>query len=408
MKLAFISDIHLGFAYGTEREQESFDNFKQAFELALKDNPDLILLGGDIFHDRIPRQEILGKAIELFTELNSKLKKVILIKKVDREKNVTEKKELIPAVIGIWGTHERRHMNSTNPVQLLEKAGLMHVLHAESALVEVGYEKVGIHGLSGVPEDYSRDALLAWKPEPFENSHNIMLLHQNLKALIPVDSGNWIQFSDLPEKFDLFLFGHFHWKFEDEHPKSKAPILIPGSLVVTQLNQREASAEKGFFLIDLPHEKDLKTITFKPINTRKAHYILLEVRDRRPAEIQFNIVEAIKKALQVKTELKPMIKVKLKGTLAQGFNPGDVNLSQIYRDFSPLVILDIDKSDLSSADAVQKTNLLQDLKEKKISVDQLGLDLIKKNLPNQIETQKLEQLFNLLAEEELEKAEEAL
>ena len=44
MKLAFISDIHLGFAYGTERQEESFDNFRQAFELALKDKPDLVLL----------------------------------------------------------------------------------------------------------------------------------------------------------------------------------------------------------------------------------------------------------------------------------------------------------------------------------------------------------------------------
>src|SRR3990172_6326764 len=305
MKIAFISDIHLGFAYGTERQEESFQNFKQAFELALKDKPDLILLGGDIFHDRIPRQEILGRAIELFTELNSKLKKVLMIKKVARNKEVSEKKELVPAVIGIWGTHERRHADSVNPVQLLEKAGLMYVLHAESILVEVGYEKIGLHGLSGVPEDYSRDALLSWKPEPFDNSHNVMLLHQNLAELIPVE-GNYIKFSDLPEKFDLFLFGHFHWRYEDEHPKSKAPIIIPGSLVVTQLNQREASAEKGFFLIDLPPEKKLKEITFKTIVTRPAHYILLECKDRRPAEIHLNIVEAIKKVLQIKSELKPM------------------------------------------------------------------------------------------------------
>ncbi|HKZ49866.1 MAG TPA: hypothetical protein VJ110_02585, partial [Candidatus Nanoarchaeia archaeon] len=278
---------------------------------------------------------------------------------------------------------------------------------AESILVEVGYEKIGLHGLSGVPEDYSRDALLSLKPEPFDNSHNVMLLHQNLAELIPVE-GNYIKFSDLSEKFDIFLFGHFHWRYEDEHPKSKAPIIIPGSLVVTQLNQKEASREKGFFMIDLPHEKKLKKIDFKPIQTRPAHYILLDVKDRRPAEIQLNISEALKKALQIKSDSKPMIKVKLKGTLAAGFKPSDVNLSGIYGDCKDSAILDIDKSDLNSADSAEKTSLLKDLKEKKISIDHLGLELIKKNLTNQIDSQKLEQIFYLLVEEELDKVEEIL
>ena len=407
MKIAFISDIHLGFAYGTERGEESFENCKQAFDLALKDKPDLILLGGDIFHDRIPRQEVLGRAIELFTDLNHKMKKVLLLKTVTRDKEEVEKKQLIPAVIGIWGTHERRHAESTNPVQLLEKAGLMRVLHAESMLVEVGYEKLGIHGLSGVPEDYSRDALKSWKPEPFENAHNVLMLHQNLQELIPVE-GSWIKFSDLPDKFDLFLFGHFHWQYEDEHPKSKAPIVIPGSLVVTQLNQKEASREKGFFMINQPPEKDLRTIDFKPIPTRKAHYCLLEVKDRKPAEIQFMIVEAINKALQIKTDLKPMIKVKLKGNFAKGFITRDLSLSKIYNDYRDRAILDIDKGELTSADSVERISRLQELKEKKISVDTLGLEMIKKNLSTKIETEKLEQLFDFLAEEELEKAEELL
>jgi hypothetical protein len=83
-------------------------------------------------------------------------------------------------------------------------------------------------------------------------------------------------------------------------------------------------------------------------------------------------------------------------------------LSQIYKDFSGKAILDIDKSDLTTVEAAAKTTLLQDLKEKKISADQMGLELIKKNLPVPVDMQKLEQLFNCLAEGELEKAEELL
>ncbi|MEM2874175.1 MAG: metallophosphoesterase [Candidatus Nanoarchaeia archaeon] len=409
MKLAFLSDLHLGFAYGSERQEDSFEGAKQAFALCLREKPDLILLGGDIFHDKIPRQEVLGKAIELFTEVNKKLKKVLVIKKIDKDKKVVEKKELIPAIVGIWGTHERRHENSTNPAQLLEKAGLVHLLHCESILVELGYEKLGIHGLSGVPEDYAKAALENWSPKPFENSHNVLLLHQNIKELIPAETSA-ISFTDLPEKFDLYLLGHFHWRREDEQPKTRAPILIPGSTVVTQMSQNEASSEKGFFIIELPPEKALRTITFKPLITRPAHYLLVELREKRPAEIQFTIQQAIAKALSLvnTTGLKPIIKVKVKGTLARGFSPTDLELSQIYKDFVDKAILDIDKSDLQADDAETKPSLLQDLKEKKITADQLGLELIRKNLPLPIETEKLEQLFNYLANGETEKAEELL
>ncbi len=407
MKLAFISDLHLGFAFGTERGEESFENAEKAFELALKEKPDIVLIGGDIFHDKIPRQEVIGKAIELFTALNQKLRKVLLLKKITKNKETIEKKELIPAIIGIWGTHERRHTNSTNPAQLLEKAGLINLLHSESILVEVGYEKIGIHGLSGVPEDYARDALLSWKPEPFENSHNILMLHQNLAELIPTEA-NAISFADLPEKFDFYLLGHFHWHLEEKHPKTKAPILIPGSTVVTQLSQREATGDKGFFIIDLPPEKKLRDINFKVISTRPAHYLLLELYGKKPVEVQFTISQAISKALSLVHNVKPMIKVKVKGTLAQGFSPADLNINTIYKDFAGKVILDIDKSDLVAADAKEKTSFLQDLKERKISADQLGLELIKKNLSLPIDMQKLEQLFNLLSEEELDKAEELI
>ena len=82
-KVAVISDTHLGFAYGTERQDDSFNNLERAFKLALQEEPRLILLGGDIFHDRIPKQEILGRAIEMFTKLNRVMsKKITVVRKL--------------------------------------------------------------------------------------------------------------------------------------------------------------------------------------------------------------------------------------------------------------------------------------------------------------------------------------
>ena len=36
LKLAVISDLHLGFSWGTERGQDAFEQASQAFELAIK------------------------------------------------------------------------------------------------------------------------------------------------------------------------------------------------------------------------------------------------------------------------------------------------------------------------------------------------------------------------------------
>ncbi|MEM4714061.1 MAG: DNA repair exonuclease [Candidatus Nanoarchaeia archaeon] len=402
MKIAFISDLHLGF-----NGKESFENAKQAFDLALKEKPDLILIGGDIFHEKLPKQEILGEAIELFSQINKSLKKVLLLKYVDKEKKIIEKKELIPAIIGIWGTHERRHLHALNPAQLLQKANLIYLLHGESALIEIGYEKIGIHGLSGVPEDYAKDALKTWAPQPFENCYNILLLHQNLTELIPVES-NAISFRDLPEGFDYYLAGHIHWHFEDEHPKTNAPILIPGSTIITQLTQKEANSEKGFFIINLPQNKKLAEHKFYKIRTRPAHYGIIEIENKKPLEICAIILETLNKIIKFSNSQKPLIKIKLKGKLAKGFTTNDLDFSTIYKEFGEKIELDIDKTELESENQVEKTNLLKDLKEKKIAIDQYGLNFLKNNLNFKITYQILDQLFNFLAEEELEKAENIL
>ena len=122
LKVAVLSDPHLGFGIGTERENDAFNNFEQALRAVIKEEPQphVILLCGDIFHDKIPRQEVLGKVIELFTKANKQLKTRPQILKRVKGGNTEIIKEFIPPIIAIWGTHEKRHSESTNPVQILE------------------------------------------------------------------------------------------------------------------------------------------------------------------------------------------------------------------------------------------------------------------------------------------------
>ena len=409
LKVAILSDPHLGFGAGTERENDAFNNFELALRSAIKEEPQpqVILLCGDIFHDKIPRQEVLGKAIELFAKANKQLRAKPQILKRIKNNNLDIVKDFIPPIIAIWGTHEKRHSESTNPVQILEKAGLLYCLHAESILVECGYDKLGVHGLSGVPEPYARDALKSWNPKPFTEGQNILMLHQNIKeAMPPVDYA--LEFADLPKDF-ITLCGHIHNTATFEHPASKRPIIVVGSTVSTQLQKIESQTPKGYYIIEFGREK--YGVKFVPIRTRPFFYENLTINSKKPVEVLFEIDRAISKNLKdhifVEGE-KPIIRVKLEGRLADGFRLEDLNLNKVFSDFNQKAILSLDKSSLETIDSAQHSKFLEEIREKKLSIDEIGLEILLKNLKLEINPEKLSMIFNLLANEDLEQAENAI
>lgn len=402
LKVVIISDTHLGFAWGEERQEDSFSNLEQAFSLAAKQEPDLILLAGDIFHDRIPRQEILGRAIELFSKFSKKLKSRPFCVKAVKDGQAFEVKNSIPPIIAIWGTHERRHADSTNPLHLLEKAGLIALLHAESILLEVNSDRIGIHGLSGVPEQIARDALRAWEPEPFEGVTNILMLHQNFKEIMPpVDY--CLEFSDLPEGFDLTVLGHIHNTQIKKHPLNKMPILVAGSTVSTQLQKIESEVKKGFYIAEAGrHSINLK---FMPLETRPFFYESIDATNLKPAEVSIKIIELAKAYMPKNFSQKPVIRVKVDGVLPENFSPSDFDSVSLAKEFSDRLILSIDKSKLVSQQLAAQSKLLQELKASRLSIDQIGIEILGRSLKEKCDIKKLESIFSALVAGDMENAE---
>ena len=404
-KLAVISDTHLGFAYDTEKQEDSFSNFEQALNLALLEQPRVILLGGDIFHDRIPKQEVLGKAIEIFTKANRAMKKKITVIRKIKDGKVELEKFQIPPIIAIWGTHERRHKGSTNPVQILEKAGLLYCLHAESILLEMDTDKIGIHGLSGVPEAYAKDTLRTWNPHPFKEGPNVLMVHQNFKQIMPpVD--HYLEFKDLPPEFNVYLLGHVHNTSQNKHPISKTPIITVGSTVSTQMQKIESESEKGFYILEFGRMQG--GIKFVPIQTRKLIYEDFDITGNKPSDVYFKLAEKLDAYLKKSYDLKPMIRIRLIGKLPDGFSPEDIKLSKLIREYSDKCIISLDKSKMSSSELDKSSQLLQDIKQNKFLVDKVGLEILAKNLKTELKLETLHNLFELLSAGELEKAEQEL
>ncbi|MEK6807721.1 MAG: metallophosphoesterase [Nanoarchaeota archaeon] len=402
LKLAIISDMHLGFSLnGTD--DDSFDNFEQALGLALGENPQMILLGGDIFHDRIPKQEVMGKALELFSKANKAYKNFPKITKQIKGKQAENTSETIPPIVAIWGTHELRHFGGTNPVQVLEKAGLLKCLHAESILVESGGEKVGIHGLSGVPEAHAKEAMALWAPQPFTDCYNILLVHQNIKELMPMVE-HALSFSDLPKDFITFC-GHIHNTSQHRHPASKNPIIVVGSTVMTQMQKIESETKKGFYILELSSGKcDLK---FFPIKTRPFFYETISIDGKKPMEILQEL--DLKLAHFTRSaDMKPAVRIVLEGRLADGFKPEDLNISKLNLDYEDKLILSIEKSKITASDFEAHSKLLSEIREKKLSVDEIGIEMLLRNLKLGISPAKLSTIFHLLAEGNMEFAEDAI
>ncbi len=410
MKIAVLADLHLGFDYGGKREEDSFANARKAFNSVLKEKPDLILLLGDVFHDKVPKPEILARALNLFSSVKKQAKKVKIIRSVKNKKEESLNLE-IPGLIGIYGTHEMRNKDNINPIHILEEANLFKNLHYESIIVEIeNKERIGLHGLSGIPDIYVSDILKKWNPAPFKDISNILMLHQSFKELLPMKDPRIASYADLPQGFSIYLLGHIHWRVQDKHPLTNAPILIPGSTILTQMKSIEAKQNKGYYILEFTSRKI--NILFKEIDlNRNFFFVEKKIQNGVPYKIIEELNENIEKLLKKNLKpTKPIIKFRISGSLAEGNIPTDLDFSKLVLKYGNKALLYFDKSRIESSKLSERTKVLFDLKSNKISIEELGLNLLIKNLNIESHdgSEKIKVLFSNLAEGNLEKAEEVL
>ena len=128
MKIAIFSDCHCGHAYGDERGEDSFLGLEEAVRGSM--DADLILMAGDIFDSRVPRQEVFARTARILSLSQSLPSTTALSGLIGKEMSEVSPLALrgVP-IVAIHGTHERRSKFMLNPVQALEHAGLLVHLH---------------------------------------------------------------------------------------------------------------------------------------------------------------------------------------------------------------------------------------------------------------------------------------
>lgn len=368
MKIAVLSDFHFGYGYG-ELENDSYENVNEAMEKAL--DSDLILIAGDIFNSRLPKTSTWANAIKILVKplmRNSTVKFVSCTKKLEEISKRTLQR--LP-VITIHGTHERRARGEINALQTLEHAGILIHLHCNTIVFEKDEIKVAVHGMSGVPESYAKSMLYRWNPQPLPNCVNILMIHQSIEPYVysPLAPPT-LSLSNLPKGFDLIIDGHIHLSGQEQIDGSI--LLFPGSLIVTQLEENESEREKGFYLLEV--NKEIKT-KFIPLENNR-EFIYREVKIKNNSSLRDQIENVLKNILNKPFTKKPVIKLKIFGEETEVI---ERELKEIERKYYNKAIIIFTKK-LESPGISKKIEFLRNLREQKLSIEEIGLKILKKNL----------------------------
>ena len=394
MKIAILSDFHFGFAYNSELENDSFENADEAVQKAL--DSDLILVAGDIFDSRLPKTGVWAKAIKVLVKpLLRENTGVKLVQSSKELKEISKRTLRHLPIVALHGTHERRGKDETNAVETLDNAGLLIHLHCQTVVFEKDGIKVAVHGMSGVPERFAKDVLYQWGPKSIEGCFNILMIHQSIDPFIysPLEPPS-LSLSNLPKGFDLIVDGHLH--IAGQEKAGNTIILFPGSTITTQLEPNEAEVEKGVYQLDL--YKEIK-VNFIPLaNNRKFFYKQINLES---GSVREQIEKAINGILSEKFTKPPLVKLKIFGKEVE---VSDQELRDIERKYFGQAIVSFSK-ELETLEIARKIEFLKDLREQKLSVEEIGFEILKKNL-EELNFEPVfdhEQAFDMLSESEAER-----
>jgi DNA repair exonuclease SbcCD nuclease subunit len=398
MRLAIVSDTHLGFARGSPREGDAYSNLKQALEGIVRQEPDAIIFPGDLFDHKIPTQEVWHECLELFGLLQNGKNPEVTIHHHSRNGEIKPFHYHGIPIIAIAGTHEYRSKDLKNALQVLETGNFLACLHASHALIEKNGEKVAIHGMSGIPEKRALEALRMYNPRPRKDAHNLLVLHQSIKEFLPSndDMVATIGLSDLPSGFDLLVNGHLHWTSLTEWEGKK--LLIPGSTVFTQMKRLEGEKPKGWYLYDT----QTKHLEMHPIpKQRKLYYHCLKFKHASPRQIVKKCREIVAEDLKAAHEQLPLYRLKLKGTLAKGYSQADVDMNAILEGFQDKALFSTMKK-FETGEFSVRLDELRALHRSNVSLSRMGIDLLEKNLSQTPFAERLDakRLFEMLEDKE--------
>lgn len=265
-KILVATDIHLGFMEkDAVRGNDTFVTFDEILRLALENEVDFILLGGDLFHENKPSRKTLHSCLELLRKycmgdrpvqfeiisdqsVNFGFSKFPWVNYQDGNLNIS-----IP-VFSIHGNHDDpTGADALCALDVLSCAGFVNhfgrsmsveKVDISPVLLQKGSTKLALYGLGSIPDErlyrmFVNKKVTMLRPKEDENSwFNLFVIHQNRSKH---GSTNFIPEQFLDDFIDLVIWGHEH-ECKIGPTRNEQQLFYvsqPGSSVVTALSPGE-------------------------------------------------------------------------------------------------------------------------------------------------------------------------
>ncbi len=325
-----------------------------------------MIIPGDVFDNRSPNPEIISQALKIFREVHDKKWKAKAYLQSKDKKTFTD----VP-IIAISGTHERTAIGRDNALKLLDLAGLLIDTSEATTIISKGDEKVAIFGLGGISEEIVVEKIKELNPQRVTGAFNIFMFHQSVYELLPFNN-QFMKLNDLPKGFDLYVDGHIHNMVDMEVYGKK--FLIPGSTLLTQLKDIEQE-DKGFIIFDtLKYEYE-----FIKINSRKFISKTIKLEDASKEEINEKCIEMIENYTK-DTKEKPIIRIKLEGTIGLGVSNNGLNIKAITSRYIDKAFIEVDRHKLLNPELQMDIDSLRDNRIGEMSIKERGTEILNSQL----------------------------
>lgn len=198
MKIVHMADLHLGFRQFdalapngvNQREIDVARTVSRAMDLVIAERPDLIVIGGDVFHQSRPSNPAIVHAFTLFTSLRRQLP--------DTE------------IIIVAGNHDAPRTADAGCILDLFKS--LNIEVVENRVEHLVFSKLDTYVLA-VPDvvGLQRPPLV---PDPLVSApyqHRVLLMHGEIAGVMRVQTAHEIEPMDLnAEAWSYIALGHYH------------------------------------------------------------------------------------------------------------------------------------------------------------------------------------------------------
>ena len=236
LRILLATDIHLGYAEKHPiKKDDSFTTFEEILQIAREKKVDMLLLGGDLFHDNKPSRNAEMKCIELLRNHVMGDSPVSLELLSDPEVNFKHCKRKEPnyedaniniclPVFSIHGNHDDPSgLGGHSCMDLLHSTGLLNYfgradnldgdLEICPLLFKKGTAKLALYGLSSIKDErlhrmfQSKKVIMKQAAVDTDSYFNLFVLHQNR---VKHGAKNYIPEHFIDGIIDLAFWGHEH------------------------------------------------------------------------------------------------------------------------------------------------------------------------------------------------------